>query len=72
MSEHETEKHVSGDWGACDACYKLIEADNFNGLIMRAIDEQKISDNMREEMYDCLTELYNMFKEHRIGSVIRE
>jgi hypothetical protein len=63
-----------GDWAACDACHKLIEADDRDRLAQRSLDEL-ISKHPEarpaaEILFQDLADLHWQFFEHRCGPAV--
>ena len=63
-----------GDWAACDACHKLIEADDFYSLAHRSLDELILKHPearaAAEILFQDLAELHRQFFEHRCGPAV--
>ena len=63
-----------GDWAACDACHKLIEADDHEHLAQRSLDELILkypeARSAAEILFDELADLHRQFFEHRCGPAV--
>jgi hypothetical protein len=63
-----------GDWAACDACHKLIEADDHYSLAQRSLDELIVKHPearaAAEILFQDLAELHRQFFEHRRGPAV--
>ena len=54
-----------GDWLACSTCASLIDAENWNGLLMRAVD--KFSEKYfmpRRILTDRIKQLHDSFRQN--------
>src|SRR3990167_846806 len=73
ISDEGIEKHISGDWGACNICHDLIENNKWDDLINRVLDKQNIQHGpIRKEMFITIAELYETFRQHRVGTVTKD
>ena len=63
-----------GDWAACDACHKLIEADDHEHLAQRSLDELILKHPearaAAEILFHDLADLHRQFFEHRCGPAV--
>ena len=63
-----------GDWAACDACHKLIEADDHEHLAQRSLDELILKHPearaAAEILFNDLADLHRQFFEHRCGPAV--
>ena len=63
-----------GDWAACHACHKLIEADDRYSLAQRSLDELILkhpeAGAAAEILFQDLAELHRQFFEHRCGPAV--
>lgn len=63
-----------GDWAACDACHKLIEADDHEHLAQRSLDELILKHPearaATEILFHDLAGLHRQFFEHRCGPAV--
>jgi hypothetical protein len=64
-----------GGWAACDACHRLIAADDREGLAQRSlatlIEAHPEMAAVREELIGSLRGLHAQFFAHRYGDAIR-
>lgn len=56
-----------GDWTACSVCGSLIDAQNWNGLLLRAVD--RLSDKYgpympKRILADTIKRSHDLFREH--------
>lgn len=63
-----------GDWAACSACGSLIDAENWNGLLMRAVNKhsQNFPDMPRRILTDTIKHSHDLFREHYVRTPARE
>jgi hypothetical protein len=63
-----------GDWAACDACHKLIEADDQLPLAQRSLGELILKHPearaVAEILFHDLADLHRQFFEHRCGPAV--
>ena len=63
-----------GDWAACDACHKLIEANDHEHLAQRSLDELILrhpeARPAAEILFQDLADLHRQFFEHRCGPAV--
>ena len=63
-----------GDWAACDACHKLIEAGDREHLAQRSLDELILrhpeARPAAEILFQDLADLHRQFFEHRCGPAV--
>ena len=63
-----------GDWAACDACHKLVEADDRYSLAQHSLDKLILKHPearaAAEILFQNLAELHRQFFEHRCGPAV--
>ena len=62
-----------GEWAACQACHELIDADDYDSLLRRAVDAEIAKSpelkKFRPMFLAMVGEIHNGFRAHRTGAV---